>query len=51
MEAFSSPSLVKGTTYEIYSGGTISGTVNDELYQDGTYTAGTKLVNLPFREL
>lgn len=43
--AFSSPSLVKGNTYEIYSGGTISGTENDGLYLDGTYTAGTKTVN------
>ncbi|MFH0762150.1 MAG: carbohydrate-binding domain-containing protein [Bacteroidota bacterium] len=43
--AFSSSSLVKGTTYEIYSGGTVTGTSNDGLYMDGTYTAGTKTVN------
>lgn len=38
--AFSSPDLVKGTTYDIYIGGSSTGTETDGLYTDGTYTAG-----------
>lgn len=40
--AFSSPKLVKGGTYDLYLGGSSTGTVADGLYQDGTYTPGTK---------
>jgi hypothetical protein len=40
--AFSSPALVKGSSYDVYLGGSSTGTVTDGLYQDGTYTAGTK---------
>jgi hypothetical protein len=40
--AFSSPDLVQGSTYDVYYGGTCTGTVVDGLYQDGTYTPGTK---------
>jgi len=40
--AFSSPKLVKGSTYDIYIGGTSTGTPNNGLYTDGSYTAGTK---------
>ncbi|MEM2099439.1 MAG: carbohydrate-binding domain-containing protein, partial [Candidatus Bathyarchaeia archaeon] len=39
---FSSPVLAVGTTYEIYYGGSVTGTVNDGLYAGGTYTPGTK---------
>lgn len=39
---FSSPSLATGTAYEVYTGGSSTGTVTDGLYQGGTYTAGTK---------
>jgi hypothetical protein len=39
---FSSPELTSGSTYHIYYGGSSTGTVNDGLYQDGTYTAGTE---------
>ena len=40
--AFSSPELTKGATYDVYYGGSSTGTVNDGLYQGGTYTPGTK---------
>lgn len=39
----SSPLLKLGTTYDIYSGGSSTGTLADGLYTGGTYTAGTKL--------
>ena len=39
---FSSPKLVKDKSYNIYVGGTTSGTNTDGLYLDGTYSAGTK---------
>jgi hypothetical protein len=39
--AFSSPDLVTGTTYDIYFGGSSTGTVKDGLYQGGTYTPGS----------
>jgi len=38
-----SPSLVAGTTYVVYSGGSSTGTLADGLYTGGTYTAGTEL--------
>lgn len=41
--AFSSVNLKKDTTYEVYVGGTASGTVSDGLYQNTTYASGTKL--------
>lgn len=40
--AFSSPNLATGTAYEVYTGGSSTGTVSNGLYQNGTYTAGTK---------
>ena len=42
----SSPLLEAGTTYDVYSGGSSTGTVVDGLYSDGTYTPGTLLGNL-----
>ena len=38
---FSSPNLVSGITYSLYSGGSSSGTNTDGLYEGGTYTPGT----------
>ena len=38
---FSSPKLVKGSTYKVYTGGSSTGTLTDGLYQGGTYTYGT----------
>jgi len=38
----SSPKLVNGTTYEIFTGGSSTGSVNDGLYQDGSYASGTQ---------
>jgi hypothetical protein len=44
--AFSSPDLANGKTYEIYYGGSSSGSESDGLYTGGAYTAGTKLGSL-----
>ena len=41
----SSPDLVKGSSYAIYTGGTSTGTLTDGLYTGGEYTGGTKVVN------
>ncbi len=43
--AFSCNKLVKGGTYDVYYGGTCSGTAVDGLYSGGVYTAGTKLTS------
>ena len=37
---FSTPELANGETYNIYVGGSSTGTAIDGLYQDGTYTPG-----------
>jgi len=39
---FSSAALTKGSTYNVYYGGSSTGTANDGLYLSGTYTPGTK---------
>ena len=39
---FSSPALTAGTSYDLYTGGSSTGTVTDGLYQGGTYSGGTK---------
>ena len=39
---FSSPALVSGSTYDVYSGGSSTGTAQDGLYQGGEYSPGTK---------
>ncbi len=38
--AFSSPELVSGAIYEVYVGGSSSGTASDSLYTEGTDTPG-----------
>jgi len=38
----SSPDLVTGTAYKVFIGGSSTGTVTDDLYSGGTYTAGTE---------
>jgi hypothetical protein len=40
--AFSSSVLVKGSTYDVYLGGSSTGSITDYLYKDGTYSGGTK---------
>lgn len=40
--AFSSSDLVSGSSFDIYLGGSSTGTIVDGVYQDGTYTSGTK---------
>jgi hypothetical protein len=37
-----SASLQQGTTYNVYVGGSSTGTLQDGVYTGGTYTAGTK---------
>lgn len=39
---FSSSKLSKGSTYQVYIGGTTSVTAKDGLYSSGTYSGGTK---------
>ncbi len=39
--AFSSPDLASGASYLVYTGGSSSGTADNGLYQDGTYSRGT----------
>ena len=39
----SSPSLQAGTVYDVYSGGSSTGTLTDGLYTGGTYTPGSLL--------
>ena len=39
---FSSSDFISGSTYDVYLGGSSSGTATDGLYMDGTYTAGSK---------
>lgn len=39
--AFTSPNLVTGTTYNVYFGGSSTGTAVDGLYQNGTYNPGS----------
>jgi hypothetical protein len=43
--AFSSPALVKGVTYDIYYGGSSTGTAQDGVYQSGAYAGGAKLTS------
>lgn len=40
--AFSSPSLAKGESYELYVGGSSTGTAMDGLYQGGAYSGGSQ---------
>lgn len=40
--AFSSPLLISGATYNIYTGGSHSGVLSGQLYTNGVYTGGTK---------
>jgi hypothetical protein len=40
--AFSSPKLVTGQSYTVYTGGTSTGAASDGLVQDGSYTPGTQ---------
>lgn len=37
----SSPDFATGSSYKVYTGGSVSGTATDGLYRSGTYTAGT----------
>jgi hypothetical protein len=41
---FCSPALTTGA-YEVYVGGSSTGTATDGLYSGGTYTPGTRLFN------
>lgn len=39
----SSPELASSATYDVYTGGSSTGTAHDSLYQDGAYTSGTQV--------
>jgi hypothetical protein len=39
---FSMPNLSLGSTYEVYVGGSHTGTIKDGLYSGGTYAPGTR---------
>jgi hypothetical protein len=39
--AFSAADLEEGETYDVFTGGTATGTLTDGLYQGGIYTPGT----------
>lgn len=39
---FCSPSLIYGTTYDVYVGGSSTGTLKDGVYSNGVYTQGEK---------
>lgn len=43
---FSHSSLVGGASYDLYTGGSCSGTATDGLYSGGTYTPGTRSATL-----
>jgi hypothetical protein len=44
--AFCSPNLVTGSTYDVYVGGSSTGSVIDGVYVGGTYSSGTKSASL-----
>jgi hypothetical protein len=48
---FSSPELTSGTSYDIYLGGSYYGAVTNGVYQDGSYTAGTKYGSLTIADI
>jgi hypothetical protein len=39
---FSYSTLLSGSSYDLYTGGSSTGAVTDGLYEGGTYTPGTK---------
>jgi hypothetical protein len=41
----STPKLRNGSTYNVYTGGTLAGTVTDSLSTGGTYSAGTQIAS------
>lgn len=44
--AFSSPDLKSGSSYDVYVGGSSTGTATDGLYSGGTYSDGTKYTSI-----
>jgi len=47
----SSPTLQKGSTYDVYYGGTSTGAAQEGLYSGGVYTAGTKLASITLSDI
>jgi hypothetical protein len=43
--ALSSAKFVKGAAYDVYSGGSLTGTSTDGLYNGGNYSGGTKITS------
>jgi hypothetical protein len=44
--ALCAPTLTQGTTCNVYLGGSATGTIKDGIYENPTYTGGTKLTTL-----
>lgn len=44
--AFSSPALTRGATYQVFLGGSSTGTAVDGMYSGGTYSGGTQAASL-----
>ena len=49
--AFSSADLVAGATYDVYLGGSSSGTVTNGLYEGGSYSGGTLFTSLTLTDI
>lgn len=49
--AFSSPDLEMGATYHVYLGGTATGTGEDGLYRDSSYTPGTEYTSFTVNDV
>lgn len=47
---FSSPELVAGASYSVYTGGSATGTVTDGWYQEATYTPGAEYASVTLAE-
>ncbi|MCB0165805.1 MAG: carbohydrate-binding domain-containing protein [Anaerolineae bacterium] len=49
--AFSAAELTEGITYQVYLGGSATGTVTDGLYQDATYTGGVNYTEFTISDI
>lgn len=49
--AFSSAELTEGTTYQVYLGGSATGTGTDGLYEDATYTGGANYTEFTISDI
>ncbi len=49
--AFSSPELIKGSSYDVYYGGSSTGVADNSLYQDEIYTPGTRYASFTVSDI